>query len=338
MDTLPRTAVVAGYTDTGRLGIELWVDDEGDGGGWSLRAPGACAQPSWLVDLGGGCLLAVGESEPSTLSRVTIDPESARVDVDHTLPLSGSAACHAAVAGRYAVVAHYGSGSVSSVWLDDDGRPLAETDHVVLRGHGPDPERQDAPHAHQVVIDGEEILVCDLGTDRVHRLRLDEHGRLHESRRPVELPPGFGPRHLVRVGEDLLVVAGELSNELWLGRVHGDDVSMLDLVSLGEASPSFPSALRADSEGLLWTGVRGPDTVAVHRLEGARLRPVAECSTGGRWPRDVVVDRDEVWVTNQLSDNVTVLSRTAVLAGAADAVRTRLTSPAPTCVVLPATH
>ncbi len=133
-------------------------------------------------------------------------------------------------------------------------------------------------------------------------------------------------------------MAGELSNELWLGRVHGDDVSMLDLVSLGEASPSFPSALRADSEGLLWTGVRGPDTVAVHRLEGARLRPVAECSTGGRWPRDVVVDRDEVGVTNQLIDNVTVLSRTAVLAGAADAVRTRLTSPAPTCVVLPATH
>lgn len=336
-----RVAVVGGYTeseaDPGRVGVELWTRDARDRA-WRRVAETVASQPSWLVDLGDGRLLAVGEGDPSTLGlvRVASDGGAPSLELDDVLALSGVAACHAAVAGRFAVVAHYGSGSVSSVRLDPAGRPTEEVDHLAFSGSGPDAERQEAPHAHQVVVDGEEVLVADLGSDRVHRLGLDGDGRLRTRHDPIELPAGFGPRHVVRTGE-LLVVAGELSNELWLGRVAGPDVEPLDVAPLdppGADGAAYPSALRVDADGLLWTGVRGPDTVAVHRIAGDRLVAVASAPTGGRWPRDVVVDGEEVWVTNQLSHDVTVLDRAAVLAGAGAAVRTQLASAAPTAVVL----
>lgn len=358
-------AVIGGYTGVGRRGVELWAvhdddDDraprsagtpENDGARWSLASSAEFAQPSWLVDLGAGSYLAVGESDASTLAHVRLTA-AAELEVDGVTTLSGAGACHAAVAGEFAVVAHYVSGSVSSVRLDPAGRPIAEVDHVTFAGSGPDPERQASPHAHQVVIEREEVLVCDLGADRVHRLRLTADGRLREGRPAIALPPGFGPRHLVRSGP-YLVIAGELSNELWLGRLEGDLVEELDLVSLGDqslgdeslgdqslgdeslgaAAESYPSALRLDDDGLVWTAVRGPDTVVVHRLAGASLEPVAQARTGGSWPRDVVVVGQDVWVTNERSDDVTILDRAAVLDGAADAVRARIPAVAPTCVI-----
>ena len=55
---------------------------------------------------------------------------------------------------------------------------------LALRGLRPDAERQEGPHAHQVVVDGDEVLVADLGTDQVLRLRVGADG---DCRRPA--PP-----------------------------------------------------------------------------------------------------------------------------------------------------
>lgn len=215
-----------------------------------------------------------------------------------SVELSGTEACHAALAGDFLVVANYGSGSVSVVELDAAGAPVAETDHLVFTGSGPDDERQEAPHAHQVVVDGDELLVCDLGTDRVHRLRLDAAGRLARASDSIELPAGFGPRHLVRSGE-LIVVLGELTPELWLGRFDGGAVTEVARVpATSETGECFGSGLRLDADGLLWSANRGPDTIAVHRLDGDTLTPVTEFSAGGRWPRDLALIGDQLLVAN----------------------------------------
>jgi len=106
----------------------------------------------------------------------------------------GEVGCHLALSpdGRYLVVAHYGSGSVSSFAVDNGARLSERLDLMTFDGSGPVAERQDRSRAHQVVFAGGEILVPDLGTDRVHRLALDADGRFRTRGRADRAARGIG--------------------------------------------------------------------------------------------------------------------------------------------------
>jgi 6-phosphogluconolactonase (cycloisomerase 2 family) len=57
--------------------------------------------------------------------------------------------------------------------------------------------RQDAPHAHQIVIHGDEILIPDLGTNLVLRQYPPRHGRQWNAGGVVMgYKEGDGPRHV----------------------------------------------------------------------------------------------------------------------------------------------
>lgn len=57
--------------------------------------------------------------------------------------------------------------------------------------------RQDAPHAHQIVIHRDEILIPDLGTNTVSRQYPPKDGRQWELAGGVwGYEPGDGPRHV----------------------------------------------------------------------------------------------------------------------------------------------
>lgn len=328
MHASPRL-LLGGYTTTARRGVELWSLAS-----VSMAAEVAVLDPSWLVPLEGG-FLAVGETTPSGITAVGLPGDELRGG--KTLELSGSLACHAAVSGptgdgvSHVVVAHYGSGSVSVVRCER-GVPVAQTDHLVLSGSGPNRARQEAPHAHQVVMHDGEAWVCDLGSDRIHRLGIGADGRVREVAEAIELPAGSGPRHLVAAGGRVVVV-GELVAELFVLRPHGAGWVVESSTPSTASSSAEPSALRAGEDGLIWTANRGPGTIAVHRLVDGRLEPVSEVPCGGRWPRDLVLDGDLVWVACQLSDEVVGLDRAAVVRGVPPFVRARIPSLTPSCVL-----
>lgn len=79
---------------------------------------------------------------------------------------------------------------------------LAEsaTTPIILTGSGPNKERQEGSHAHQVFYHEEnnEIIVPDLGGDRIYRLKKDQGTWKVESHIPVQ--PGSGPRHVAIYG------------------------------------------------------------------------------------------------------------------------------------------
>lgn len=64
---------------------------------------------------------------------------------------------------------------------------------------GPNPERQDAPHPHGVVVDpsGQFVLVPDLGADLVRIFRISPITGQLEAQQPLTVAPGSGPRHAV---------------------------------------------------------------------------------------------------------------------------------------------
>jgi 6-phosphogluconolactonase len=225
---------------------------------------------------------------------------------------------------------------VASILVRPDGRLGELVDLVTFSGSGPDPDRQQQPHAHQVVWDGDEVLVADLGTDRLHRLRVAEDGGLSAAGAAVRLPPGSGPRHLVVVGQHL-VVACELSGQLWLARRGStggwQEVGSVPCSAAHAAEPALPSALRADDGGRLFVANRGPGTVAVFTLDGSadRLDRLAEFGCGGAGPRDLALAPGQLWVANQADDLLSVFDTTSL---PPTEPPLQVPSPTPTCVVL----
>lgn len=344
--------VVGGYTaDAGGRAVGVSCYRSGTGQGTAGRAGGPVFElvdtlellsPSYLVAHPvQPWLFAVSEADPALVSSLELHRDGSLRLLD-TVPTGGDGACHLALSPDLTrlAVANYGSGSVSSFGVDGEGR-LSRQDVWQLTGQGPDPERQAGPHAHQVVWHGEELLVCDLGTDRVHRLRPAADGRLTEAAPPIALPAGSGPRHLVLLGEHL-AVACELSGELWLARRGADGgwsplpptPTSTSTSNLPEGGPVQPSALVSDGSRL-FVANRGPGTVSVFGLDGngeSRLVRISEFPCGGASPRDLTVSEEHLWVAHPDEDLVSVF---ALASGPGAEPAFTLSAPTPTCVVLP---
>lgn len=95
---------------------------------------------------------------------------------------------------------------------------------------GPNAERQDSPHEHEVVLDptGQYILAPDLGADLVRVYSFDPTTLILSPETPLQVIPGSGPRHLAfynpygTVGENstsYMFLVTELGNTITSYRV-----------------------------------------------------------------------------------------------------------------------
>jgi len=67
----------------------------------------------------------------------------------------------------------------------------------VLSAPGPVPDRQNAPHPHEALIDPTDsfVVVPDLGADLIRIFSIDPSTSLLKESTPFPTPPGSGPRH-----------------------------------------------------------------------------------------------------------------------------------------------
>lgn len=234
-------------------------------------------------------------------------------------PALGAHPCHVAVspAADWVATANFGDGTVSVFPLDRDGRPAAAAE--VLRHPGAE------PHCHQIVFHAGAMLVTDLGTDRVYRY-VTEGGRW-VAQSPAVVRAGSGPRHLV-VDGPLRCVVGEcdVSVTTYRERADGSWEEVGHVATTRSRDACLPSHLVLH-DGLLYVANRGPDTIATFSLDDGRPVLVSEIETGGAWPRHFALVDDTLVVANERSHELTVLDL------ASGAVRRRVTSGSPTCVV-----
>lgn len=82
---------------------------------------------------------------------------------------------------------------------------------LAFPGVGPDADRQEASHPHQVAPhpSGKELLIPDLGSDKIWRLEKEEESGSWKVAGEIAAKPGYGPRHLV--------VKGEFGVHMWPG-------------------------------------------------------------------------------------------------------------------------
>lgn len=319
----------------------------GDGTGitvWDARlrpaAPGLpCAAPSWLVaHPTTPVLYTVSEVDDGAVHALSIAGDGSLRPVSRQ-PSGGSAPCHLAVTrdGRHLLCANYGSGSVAVFGLAADGALGTRTDLVTHHGGGPDPDRQEGPHTHEVVADGDEVIAVDLGTDTLYGYRLAPGGTLTATWR-THAGPGIGPRHLVTAPTGRRYVTDELASTVsvyepapggGLRPVHRRPATLTE-----PAGPNLPSELALSADGrFLYVANRGNDTVVTFAVDGDRLTGVAETPTGGHWPRHFTIDGELMYVANQKSGGVTVL-RVDPATGVPRPTGARIEVPDPVCVLI----
>lgn len=313
-------AYIGSFTAAGGAGILTAAIDADTGAPTVLGAVDTLADPSYLaLSADRSTLYAVSETSDGAVAAYRLDgdkPEQAGPPV----PVGGAAPTHLAVHAGHVLTANYGSGSVTAVPVRPDGT-LAPAPSGVLAhtGSGPHPQRQQRPHAHQVLGDpsGRWVLSVDLGTDSVRVCELTAAGEpvLH---REVALRPGSGPRHLAfHPRGDHAYVLNELAPTLTICAWDAADGS---LKPLGEAAvlpgptdgdgEAFPSEVVVAPDGrFLWTATRGQDVISVLALDEAGMRPrlAATVPCGGHWPRDLAIDPSGrfLYAANERSGDVT---------------------------------
>ena len=322
-----RFAYIGTYTNTGHSeGIyRLFLNTETG----AMRIGGVAAKsadPSFLaLHPSGRVLYAVNELESfggkptGAVSAFAIARESGALTPLGQLASHGKAPCYVSVdrTGHTVLVANYVSGTIATFTVRQDGG-LGEARTIVHHeGKGPDPERQEGPHAHCIITDptNRYVLAADLGVDGVLVYRFNEKsGALSTAANRVGTNPGAGPRHLAfhPTGRFLYVI-NELDSTLVVYKYDGDR-GALEQVQVTAASPggtakNFPAELKVAASGrFLYASNRGDNTIAMFAIDASsgQLTAMQQVSTGGDWPRHFAFDPTErfLLVANQRSDSI----------------------------------
>lgn len=191
---------------------------------------------------------------------------------------------------RFLAAANYGDGSVALLALDPPtGRILDRSDAMQCQGRGPNPERQDGPHAHCALFDetGRFLYHVDLGQDLVLRHRIAD-GRFVGTDAVFRAPPGAGPRHFAfhPDGRHALLLT-ELSAELFLFGRTETGLELLDRIATSHrpGEGNLGGHLAIGTDGVVLVTNRGHDSLAAFALEGDRLQPLGWVRTGAASPR-----------------------------------------------------
>ena len=218
----------------------------------------------------------------------------------------GASPCHLSLSGdgRWLFCANYMGGSVSCFRLDENGIPAERTDLAVHHGKGPNPQRQEAAHAHCVYPYRGRFGVCDLGEDRLY-LYENRGGKLEETA-CLAATPGSGPRHLAshEAYPGCLYCVSELSGDvcIWKETEPGafEPLQEINTLPAGFGGENTAAAIRFTEDGKwLLVSHRGADGIAAMpvRTDGTLGEPAwSPCVRG---PRDFLICGDTVLAASQ---------------------------------------
>jgi 6-phosphogluconolactonase len=348
-------AYVGTYTRQQSKGIYAFRFDPATGRSASLGLAAETDNPSFLaVHPNRRFLYAVNEianfagRKTGSISAYELDPQTARLKLIERVSSRGDSPCHLAVDrnGRSLFVANYGAGSVASFPILKDGRLGEAAGLVEHSGSSIHPQRQQGPHAHEVVLspDGRFALVPDLGLDKVFVYRLDgaKSALTPGAAATAKMEPGSGPRHLAFHPDGRFAyVVNELRSTV---TVFAYDPKS-GILTVLQTTPTLPkdfagsstcAEIAAHPNGrFLYASNRGHDSIAVFAIDRRKgtITVVEHVSTQGRTPRHFAIDPTGAYLfaANQGTNSV-VLFRIDRQTGHLTPTGEILEVPSPVCV------
>jgi 6-phosphogluconolactonase len=320
---------VGTYTGPTSQGIYGFRFDPSSGKSTALGLVGESTNPSFVtIDPSGRYLYAANEvsdykgANSGGVSAFAIDRATGKLTFLNEVSSRGPGPCHVALdkTGKYVLVANYDGGSVAAFPVLPDGRLGDATAFVQHSGHGPNKERQERPHAHEVVLspDNRFAIVADLGLDELLVYRFDPvKGTLAANDPPYgKVEDGAGPRHFAfHPNGRYLYTLNEMGGSV---TAFAYDAHKGALRNLGAVSslpkdfkgPNDSAEIAMDTSGkFLYASNRGPDNVAVFAVDtGGTLKLVEHVPTKGKTPRNFAIDPTGkyLFAANQDSNNIAV--------------------------------
>ncbi|KAF7294515.1 putative isomerase YbhE [Mycena kentingensis (nom. inval.)] len=259
-------------------------------------------QPSWIATHPSDTTLVFAALEQSDGQVVAVKYASdyTTASVLATAPTNGQDPCCLLATRDELLIANYSSGSISIIPISSKP-PFILSAAVIIQlfGKGPNDQRQRHAHAHQVLLDdaGVELLVADLGSDRVCRFTKATDSGAWVLQGSIRYQPGSGPRHAA-IHDGALYTLCELDNTLVKHRFHALPAQSTHIATkptllkpppnphamlaaellIPKPNSAFPTAYAYVSnrndpspEG---------DTIAIFGIEGDALELVTEVHTG----------------------------------------------------------
>lgn len=231
--------------------------------------------------------------------------------------------CHIALdpTGRTLLSADYGGGSAASFLVTKGKLSKAVwTEHYT--GHGPVTDRQEAAHAHFASFspDNRFAYINDLGGDSIHIYALDAATAHLKAAGQYTAQPGSGPRTLhFHPNGATAYSMNELTSTVDVLKWNKADGSLtfvkrIKLLPNGThpKSTGCDTVISKDGRNVYFAN-RGDDFIYAFTADPAtgELKPIARTPSGGKTPRNFVLDPTERWmvIANQNSDQLSVFAR-----------------------------
>ena len=287
--------------------------------------------PSFLViDGERKFLYAVNETvefqgKPSgAISAFAINQPTGDVRFLNQQPSLGGAPCYVSLSknGKFLLAANYVGGNVAVFPVEKDGKLGAAVDLRQHRGSSINRDRQEAAHAHSILLDNDNkfAYACDLGADKIFIYSFDEQtGKLapNGAQPFFETKAGAGPRHLAfHPNDKFIFVINELDSTVTAFLRDPKSGALKEVQTVSALPPGFTGAntcadLHLSPNGrFLYGSNRGHDSIVAFKVDSptGRLEYLEHIATGGKKPRNFAVDPTGKFLlaANQDSDNIAV--------------------------------
>jgi len=320
------------YTDTTSQGIYVSRFNPATGALSKPELAAATPNPSFLaLTPDARFLYAVNEvnaygGKPSgSVSAFTLHKDTGLLTALNKQSTEGADPAHLSVDrdGRTLLVANYTGGSVASFPIAADGSLGPMISFVQHTGKSVNPDRQTAPHAHQILTDprNQFVYVADLGLDKVMIYRFEGANHTITPAAPpsASVKAGSGPRHLTLDASGAhAYVINELACTITAFTRDPSNGSLTELQTISSLPPgvtpekSYSTAeiVLAPSGKYLYGSNRGHDSISVYGVDSAsgRLTFVANTKLPGKTPRGFAItpDGSYLFAAHQNSNSVAV--------------------------------
>jgi len=362
-DAAPTWVYVGCYTARGQ-GITTYQMNTTTGELTFVRVTGTpqtLANPSFLaLDPHGRYLYCCNEianfegRQSGSVTGFSIDRSNGMLTEINRQPTEGRNPAHLSVdpSGRFVLAANYSgtttmTNNVAVIPIGEGGRLQTPSQIVTHTGTlGPMAARQEAPHAHQILVDptGQWVTVNDLALDTTFVSYLDrDAGMLVTREEAIVAPAGAGPRHLAfHPNGRWMYILHELGSTL--GAYNWDperggatSINTLSTLPTWYRGVNTTAQVVVSSDGrFVYASNRGHNSIAVFSINqttGA-ITYLGEHWTFGETPRNFNVDPSGnfMYVAHQNTDNIAAfkVDRTS---GRLEMIGQLLTTGQPVCIV-----
>ncbi len=286
--------------------------------------------PSWIaVHPNGRFLYAVNEIQnyngPNSggVSAFSIDRSTGKLTFLNEVASRGADPCYITVdpSGKFALVANYTGGSIATFPISAEGKLGEASGFIQHSGHGLNPKRQEAAHAHSIDLSPDErfAFVDDLGLDQMLVYRFDKSkGSLKPNNPPfAKLDAGAGPRHfaLDPSGQHAYVIS-EMASTVTAFSFASKSGTFNRIQTISTLPEDFKgenddAEIEIHPSGkFLYASNRGHDSITVFAIDPTKgtLNVVEHASTQGKEPRNFAIDPSGMllFAENQNSNNIVV--------------------------------